>query len=120
MSLVPVIADFATGTYTVTRTAPGAFTLGRYAPGATSTFSAVMSVQPTGARDQVIMPEGIHYEDAVVCYVAEELHAFDATTGAGDKFTYRGEVYRVFAVEGPWELDGGAHYVARASRQVVP
>lgn len=121
MSLVGVIDDFATGTYTVTRTAVGAYdSAGRYTAGSTSTFSVVASVQPTSARDQVVMPEGIHYEDAVVVYVATELRAFDASTGAGDTFPYRGDTYRVFSVEGPWELDGDAHYVARATRQAIP
>lgn len=115
-----VAGDFATGTYTVTRRAAGAMAAGRYTPGASSTFTAIMSVQPTGARDQVIMPSGVHYEDAVVCYTATELRAHDASTGAGDEFSFNGDTYRVFAVEGPWVLDGSTHYVARAARRAVP
>lgn len=120
MTLPSVIPDFATGTYTVTRRAAGALVAGRLVAGATSTFSVVMSVQPTGARDQVLMPEGVHYEDAVVAYSATELKPQKVDTGHGDEFTHEGETYRVFAVEGPWTMDGDTHWVVRAARRRVP
>lgn len=120
MSLLDVIGDFATGTYTVTRRAAGVPVAGRVTPGAATTFDVVMSVQPTGARDQVVMPEGLHYEDAVVCYSATELKGATYGTGQGDEFTFGGDTYRVFAVEGPWTMDGDTHWVCRAARRRVP
>jgi hypothetical protein len=118
MSLTGVIAGFASGTYTVTRTAAGTLTTGRYTAGATSSFSIVATIQPMTGRNLKILPEGQHAEETMVVYTTTELRA-RTPASEPDVFTFDGEAWKVVNVK-RWQAFGDTHYVATIGRTVTP
>lgn len=72
-----LIADFATGTYTVTRGAgPGSYAIdGSFVPAATSTVSVVAAVVPADGTDLQHLPEGMSTSDALAVFTVGELRA---------------------------------------------
>lgn len=123
MSLLDVIDDFATsdgegaGLYLVARRAAGTVTAGRYAPGAITVLEITASVQPFGTNPLIVLPEGARVEDARAIYTATQLYP---APGEPDLVTIGGLTYAVFAVQGPYELDGDVTWIAYAARQDVP
>lgn len=118
MSLLSVITRFATGTYTVTRTAAGGNTAGRYTAGATSTFSIVASVQPVTGRYLRVLAEGQRADEARLIFTSTELRT-RTPTNEPDLLAVDGETWEVFRVN-RWQHLGETHYVVMASRKVVP
>lgn len=113
--LTGVIARFATGTYTRTRTAAGATVDGRYTEGATATASVVGSLQPPTGQDLKSLPEGRHADGTLVFYTTSAL----LVTPIPDRLTIDGEQWEVFRVE-RWQAFGDTHYRAWLSRLPVP
>ncbi len=108
MSLLDAIAMEAE-TVTITRFAVGTRSKGIVTPGSSSTFSAVVSLQPLRAREAQQLPEGIRQTGGWVLYGADELLATDTDPGSGrigDRFTRSGKTYEVVQVE-DWTTHGG-------------
>lgn len=106
MSLVGAIG-LESEVVTVTRRAAGARSAGIVTPGSSSTFDTIVSIQPMGARQAQMLPEGIRQRSPVVLYGADELKATDPSTGAvGDTFAWKGRTYEVTGVE-DWTTHGG-------------
>lgn len=131
MNLAGVVESLATGTYTVTRTAPGTYggglpvglgggvgsDDGRYRPGATSTFAIRASVQPLAGRDLLRLPEGLRTRQTIKVYTATALRTADAPDGAGaDVIAYQGDSYQIETVE-PWAEAGGFYKAIAAKVQ---
>lgn len=119
MSLLDSIADFSTGTYTVTRTPTGSYTLGRYTPGTPTTFTITASVQPFGGREIKVLPEGQFAEDVRVLFTATELFTM-SPADVPDTISIGSENYSVFKIEGPWIMPDSTHYRVFVARQRVP
>jgi hypothetical protein len=112
------ITTFATGTYTVTRTAADTYTNGVKVAGATSNVSIVASVQPLSGRDLQVLPEGQRADETLVLYTATQL--FTRTPSqAPDSISIDGSTYEVFKVE-TWNYIGEIHYRAFVSRRGRP
>lgn len=118
MSLNESIDDHATGTYTVTRTAPGTWLRGRYIAGVTSTFPMTASVQDI---------ESLVLQDAAGGYYSqgrkEILTTTELRTQKGedppDFVEIDGEVWRVDSV-GDIEHWGETHYEVIVVRYALP
>lgn len=109
MSLVGVIGDFATGTYTVSR--PGAQTVtdGMVTEAAASTFSIQASIQPAKGRVlELGAPEARHVSAGLTCYAVTELRV-------GDTISYKSQSWRVTDVK-HWEEWGEEHWVASLAK----
>ncbi|HKI87200.1 MAG TPA: hypothetical protein VKA53_10715 [Thermoanaerobaculia bacterium] len=92
---------------TITRRAPDTRSLGLLSPGATSTFDAVVSVQPLSLRSAQMLAEGIRQRARFVLYGGDELIATDPSTGQrGDTFVRGGRTYEIVAIE-DWSAQGG-------------
>jgi hypothetical protein len=118
MALVGVIASFATGQYTVTRTEAGTYTAGRYTPGPTSTFMIDASIQPASGRDLQVLAEGEHATEVRVVYTTTELRT-RAPAHDPDRITIDGEQWEVSKFE-RWEAFGNTHWRGMAARRPVP
>jgi hypothetical protein len=72
-----LIADFATGTYTVTRGAgPGSYAEdGKFAPASTSTVNVLAAVVPADGTDVQHLPEGMRTRSALAVFTVGELNA---------------------------------------------
>lgn len=114
-ALTGVIGAFATGSYTVTRTAAGATALGRYTAGSTSSFDIAASVQPVSGRDLLALPEGLRADETRIVYTTTELRALTSASDT-DAITIDGETWDVVRVE-RWQAFGGTHYRALAARR---
>lgn len=119
MSLLASIDDFATGTYTVTRTPAGAYVNGRYSPGSPTTFTINAVVEPFGGREIHVLPEGQFAEDVKVLYTATELLTM-SPTDVPDTVAIGGDNYSVFRIDGPWIMPDSTHYRIYVARQRVP
>ena len=122
MSLRDAIDVFATGTYTVTRTAASTYVNGREVTGATTTFKIAASIQPLQGRIDgrvlQVLAEGRHTNNIRVVFTKTALRSISAP----DKVTIDGELWEVFAVE-RWEAfgpSGTAHYECFISRLALP
>lgn len=74
MDIAGLIASFATGTYTVTRTATSSYaSRGRAAPGAVTTFSISAAVCPITGNDLKRLPEGFRASEAVTIFTSTQL-----------------------------------------------
>jgi hypothetical protein len=120
MSLGHVISRFRTATYTITRAGAGTYTDGRFVPAATSTITIEGSVQPAGARQLELLPEGQRAGDLYTLYTTTELF----TRGPGstpDIVTLEGTAWVVIRVD---RWDGlhavNPHYECIISKQVNP
>ncbi len=123
MSLAGVIADFKTGTYTVTRKGAGTYdATGAHVPAATSTFSIDACVQPVSGKVLQNLPEGHHANETKAIWTTTALRTRDAA-GAPDIIAIGGENYTVFHVE-VFEAFGGDgegdHYMVLATRGALP
>lgn len=119
MSLNGVIARFATGTYTVTRTAAGTLSAGHYTAGATSTFSIVASVQPASGRSLRVLAEGRRGDEVRELYTTTELRLGAAGSIDPDTVSIDGETWEVCNVKRSQHF-GETHYVVLISRKTVP
>ncbi len=118
--LLQSVNSLKTGTYTVTRTATGTLSQGRYTTGAGSTFSIDAVVQPySGGRKMIPLPEGVRAEDTKLIHTATALRTRDST-GEADVITILGELYTVWAVQGPYTLGPSTHYEAYVTRKGSP
>lgn len=113
MSVVGVIDHFATGTYTVTRTAAPTVVDGYAVAGASSTFQVVAVVVPLSGRDLQSLPEGLLATDSRKVITATQLRPTDVVT-------IDSEPWAVYGIDGPYTLRGGTHYNALVARQVTP
>lgn len=98
-----VIADFNTGTYTVTRQAEGEWVLGRWEAGDGTPLSIDASVQPMTGELAEELPEGIDISDTRVIYTGSQLFPPkdpESADGAGaDRIDIDGQVFRIYKVE---------------------
>jgi hypothetical protein len=95
-----LIASFATGTYTVTRTARGSITRGKTADGTTSSVSITAAVWPAVGNDLKRLPENRRTSEAVnlmtstLLYVGGQGSAYEA-----DKVAIGSESYEISDVD---------------------
>lgn len=97
MNVAGLISSFATGTYTVTRTARGSTVRGKTAAGSTSSVSITAAVWPAGGSDLRRLPEGRRASQALALMTATQLYV----GGQGD-------AYEADTVS----IDGEAHEVS--------
>jgi hypothetical protein len=118
VSLNDVISDFATGTYTVTRTAAGAYTRGRYTAGSSTTFVLDACVQPLQGRELDSLQEGELTEEIRVIYSATELKT-RTPDYEPDRISIDGESWTVIRVQ-RWQHWGEDHWRVFAAREKRP
>lgn len=107
MTLAFVIADLATGSYTVTRRAADTYDAnGVRVLGATSTFAVVACVQPVLGRELQRLPEARRTREAKALWTQTALQA----QPVADRVTIDGEAYEVDSVQ-RW-ADSGDYYKA--------
>lgn len=100
MTAGAMISNFVDGSLTVKRRAAGALVAGRWVDGAESTFSIVMSVQPAGDKELMILPEGQRTKRVVKGYTATFLQtANKALNLVPDRVVYDGVDFEVQQVE---------------------
>lgn len=119
MSLLRVINTFATGTYTVTRTAAGTVTQGRYTPGAATTFAVRACIQPPKGRQLAPRPEGQKGEEVRTMFSPVQL----LTRAPGqepDVVTVAGEPWVVVEVQAWQSRAGHAHWRCQIARRIQP
>lgn len=117
MSLNGVIAAFATGTYTVTRTDVATVVDGRRVDGAQTTFDVVACVQPIDGRTLESLPEADRTSEMRLVFTEEELFARKPGFEP-DSFEIDGEDWTVIRVE-RWQHWGDTHYRSVVSRDEV-
>ena len=113
-----VIARFATGTYTVTRTTRSTNLLGRTIPGTSTTFTMSASIQPMTGNAIKGGNDVTEAEDIRIVYTRTALNTLTATH-APDVITIGAESFKVFKVESFSAISGG-HYRAHIARQLTP
>lgn len=118
MSHVGNVATFATGVYTVTRTAAGARTGGMVAQGTQTTFEVQGALLPASARILRLHKTGARAEDVCVLYVAQPLRVLEPEC---DVVTINGEAWRAFSCKA-WDVPehGAAFYEVLVSRIPQP
>lgn len=105
---------------TVTRPPVGAYFDGKWLESEPTTVTVTAGVQPMNARERLLLPEGIRSRAAVKVYSDDELIAADEATGRrGDRFTWEGKTWEVFAVEHR-TATRLAHYKAQATLIDLP
>lgn len=115
MSILGNIASFATGTYTLVRTAVGSHVRGRYASGASTLAQTITAcIQPLSGRDLKVLAEGQRADETRVIYTETELRTRHPSDNP-DRVVIDGEAWEVFRVE-RWEGFGTTHYRALVSR----
>lgn len=110
MSLVEVIDDFATGTYTTSR--PGAQTVTNGIvshASSTVTTGVTMCIQPLSGRELKVLPEAYHKEEVRLVFTTFALKVLDT-------ITIDGETWTVFKVEAWQDFDSETHTRAYAAR----
>lgn len=109
-----VIANFATGTYTVLRASRGTYVKGRYVPAVETTLEVVASVQPGSGRGLRAEAAAEHGEEYKTIYTVSELRTRTPTSDP-DYVLIDGERWRV-TNSTRWEAFGGVHYVVQVAR----
>ena len=112
MNVAGLIASFATGTYTVTRTTARSLVRGKGTAGTSSSVTITGSAWPAKADDLMRLPEGRRASEALNLMTTTELYvggqgsAYDA-----DTVSIRGESWEVSAVD-QWtdSLSGDSAY----------
>jgi hypothetical protein len=100
MDVAGLIASFATGTYTVTRTARGSITRGKTASGTTSTTTITAAVWPAAGNDLKRLPENrrateaMNIMTATLLYVGGQGSSYEA-----DQIAIGSESYEVSDVD---------------------
>ncbi len=74
MDVAGLIASFATGTYTVTRTAASSLSRGKATAGTTSTATITASVWPASGNDLMRLPEGRRTSETLNLMTATQLY----------------------------------------------
>lgn len=120
MPFADVIADLASGTYTVTRrlTANAAIVDGVYAPDpAPATFQIVAAVQParglprvTGGRDMLSDEQNQHVVEALVMWTTTEVRERTPLNDP-DEIVVNGRTYTIARTEF-WDAFDDPYYVA--------
>lgn len=114
MSVAGTITSFATGTYTVTRTAAGTFAAGVHTPGATSSINIDAGIFPLTGRELQALPEGQHGAEVRQLFTETQLHS-RTPTHAPDKVSFDSETWTVIRVE-KWP----SYYRALIAREPTP
>lgn len=105
MDLSGVVLNLASGSYTVTRSAPGSTgSDGRWVAGATSPLTIMASVQPLNGRDLLRLPEGERTTERVKVYSPMQLFVPGAGQDA-DVITVAGIQYQIETAE-QWGANG--------------
>ncbi len=109
-----LIADLATGTYTVTRRAAGTYVHGIATPGTTSTLSITAAVVPERGRDLERLPQGRQTIETRAVYTPT-LMLVGAQAGANeaDLITIDGDLWEVQLAE-RWPAAGAASSYCKA------
>lgn len=90
-----LIADFATGTYAVTRATPGAYADGIFVPDAAPTTLQVEAcVCPLSGNDLLRLPEGLRSKELLDVFTAVELQV-DAPGQRPDVIMIEGHAWQV-------------------------
>lgn len=96
MNVAGLINSFATGSYTVTRTARGSITRGKIAAGTTSSLTIRASVTPAQPMDLMRLAEGRRTTDTVMLITATQLYnGGQGTAYEADKVAINGESWEV-------------------------
>lgn len=112
MSLVGVIADFASGTYTVTRAGAQTITDGMVTEAAGSTFDVVASIQPARGRAlELLPPEARHVSAEYIALCLSEVRVDDVVS-------YKNQDWRVSNSK-HWEEWGEEHWVVSMVKMQV-
>lgn len=99
MSASDLIATFGE-TVTVTRYTAGSYTNGVWSDGGSSTFTAVMSIQPLKGQELLKLPEAERTMNYMKGYSSVELKTSSQNGQTkADVVTYQGKDYEVQAVE---------------------
>jgi hypothetical protein len=123
MSLLDCISRFSTASadgtptgYSITRTASGTYDAnGLWVAGSTSIITTDASVQPY-SDDVDMVPEGVRREDVRVIFTPIAL----IKTPTPDRITIAGDVFAVYAVNGPFNMSGVSTWRSYAARMVIP
>jgi hypothetical protein len=119
VSLLDSLADFVTGTYTVTRTVTGGYDVhGKNVAGSTSTLSVDASLQPLTGRDLMALPEGQRSQETQWFYAAVQMHGREPGFEP-DKVTIDGEPWVITSVE-KWVDGDDVWYRCKVSRRAAP
>ena len=118
MSLLDSIADFATGTYTVTRSTLAGYSSDGYiqAP-STSTLSIVASIQPLSGRDLLILTDAERAEETRWLYTVTPLLTL-AATNEPDVVSVDGVAWVVKTIE-RWDDPDGTFYRCKIARRTA-
>ena len=112
MNVAGLIASFATGSYTVTRTARGSVVRGKAESGTQTTVTITGSAWPAKAGDLMRLPEGRRASEALNLMTATELYVGgQGSAYEADKVSVQGESWEVSDVD-TWTdpLSGDAGY----------
>lgn len=115
MDFSDVLAEFKTGTYTVTRRSARTLVKGRATLPSNASVSISAAVQPLAGRDTQVLPEGVRASETITIYTDVELIAADSTHEA-DLISYKGDSYEVRHVERQDDLGVGVAFKAIAVR----
>jgi len=79
----------------------GAYISGVWTDGASYETTITASVQPTGPRELMRLPEGLRTRDSVKIFTADSLRSANESSGlAADRIVYQGEEYEVVSAGG--------------------
>lgn len=96
MNVAGLISSFATGTYTVTRTARGSITKGKTAAGTTSSVTITACIYPATGTDLKRLPENRRTSEAMNLITDTELY------DGGQGSDYEADTVSVFSET--WEV----------------
>lgn len=104
-----LIAEFGQF-YTVTRYGTGAYVNGLYVPGSTSTFQAMMSIQPVKGPELLKLQEGERTRNFMKGYSDTQLFtARQSPSAKADRVTFQGIVFEV-QISDPWNPTDFDHW----------
>lgn len=103
MNVSGLINSFATGTYTVTRTARGTVSKGKIAAGTTSTLTITAAIWPASSPDLLRLPEGRRSSFSMnVMTSTELLIGGQGSAYEADKIAMNGDTWEISVVD-PWQ-----------------
>lgn len=103
MNVAGLISSFATGTYTVTRTARGTTSNGKIGAGTASTFTVTASAWPASGPDLLRLPEARRTSFSMnVMTTTELLVGGQGSAYEADKISINGDDWEISAVD-PWQ-----------------
>lgn len=100
MNVSGLMASFATGTYTVTRTAHGSVVAGKTVAGTTTSVSVSAAIWPANNNDLMRLPENRRTTDAIALMTSSQIYiGGQGTTHEADKISYLGETWEAADID---------------------